>query len=136
MGMVPRNEDSGTGIIATYHERGIRRKVRAQLEAMHAAGLRSLRVLIWHSVEGDQFGMVSSQSGRLQEPYRSNLIRYLTDIREAGFESLIVGFAPEGPNNPMQQYEVAYASGATCYRGHSSDHFRNAQQWLRSGSRT
>lgn len=89
------------GIVATYDQPGIRRKVRLQLAAMHAAGLDSLRVMIWHSVQADPFGMVSSQTGKLEQPYRTNLSRYLTDIRDAGFDSLTVDFGPIGPNDPI-----------------------------------
>ncbi|HEU5280225.1 MAG TPA: hypothetical protein VFU26_15150 [Gaiellaceae bacterium] len=98
----------GMGILATYNQAGIRRRVRLQLAAMHAAGLSSLRLMIWHSVHDDPFGMVSSQSGRLDEPYRTNLVRYLTDVREAGFDSLTVDFAPQGPNDPIGTPENLY----------------------------
>jgi len=94
-------DTTGMGIVATYDQPGIRRKVRLQLAAMHAAGLDSLRVMIWHSVQADPFGMVSSQTGRLEQPYRTNLSRYLTDIRDAGFDSLTVDFGPIGPNDPI-----------------------------------
>ncbi len=98
---VSRCDTAGMGILATYDKSWVRRTVRLQLAAMHAAGLDSLSLMIWHSVYDDPFGMVSSQSGRLDEPYRTNLIRYLTDVRNAGFDSLTVAFGPEGPNDPI-----------------------------------
>jgi hypothetical protein len=94
-------ETTGMGIIATYDQPGIRRKIQLQLAAMHAAGLQSLRLMIWHSVDTDPFGMVSSQTGRLEQPYRDNLIRFLTDVRAAAFNPLTVDLAPQGPNDPI-----------------------------------
>src|SRR5262245_36016860 len=53
---------SNTGILNTYGMAGVRRKVRAQLAAMHAAGLETLRLLLWHQTLGAdlRFGIVSS----------------------------------------------------------------------------
>jgi len=71
---------------------------------MHAAGLDSLRLLLWYRAQGDapdELGTVSSQTGRLEEPYRSNLVHFLTDIHRAGFNSLTVDFGPMGPNDPI-----------------------------------
>ena len=47
--------------------------------------------------------VVSSAGGRLAEPYRSNLIRYLRDVRRAGFERLTLSFAPMWTNWPLQE---------------------------------
>jgi hypothetical protein len=44
---------------------------------------------------------VSSGGGHLLEPYRSNLIHYLSDVRTAGFAQLTLVFAPEGANMPL-----------------------------------
>jgi hypothetical protein len=95
-------DPSGTPILTTYERLGVRHRVRLQLAAMHAAGLDSLRLMIWNSVQGDDSsGVVSSATGRLEEPYRTNLIEYLRDVRAAGFESLMVDFSPQGPNDPI-----------------------------------
>jgi hypothetical protein len=92
-----------TGIVLTYDEPGVRTKVRRQLAAMRAAGIQTLRLLLWHATDAGtmRWGVVSSGGGRLEEPYRSNLIRYLGDVRRAGFERLTLVFAPEGANNPL-----------------------------------
>ena len=90
------------GIVPTYGDRGIRAKVRRQLAAMHAGGLSSLRLLLWHSDQPDlPSDVLSSATGRLEEPYRRNLTEFLTDIRAAGFASLTVDFGPVGPNDPI-----------------------------------
>jgi hypothetical protein len=95
-------DPSGTAILTTYGRSGVRHTVRLQLAAMHAAGLDSLRLLIWNSAQGDdRAGVVSSATGRLEQPYRENLIEYLTDVRAAGFDSLTVDFSPQGPNDPI-----------------------------------
>jgi hypothetical protein len=95
-------DTTGTAILTTYGHHGVRKRVRLQLGAMHAAGLDSLRLLIWNSAQGDdQAGVVSSATGRLEEPYRTNLIEFLADVRAAGFDSLTVDFSPQGPNDPI-----------------------------------
>jgi hypothetical protein len=69
---------------------------------MHAAGLDSLRLLVWNSVQGDdRSGTISSATGRLEEPYRTNFVEFLSDVRAAGFDSLTVDFSPQGPNDPI-----------------------------------
>lgn len=95
-------DPGGTAILTTYGQRGARHRVRLQLAAMHAAGLDSLRLLIWNSAQGDdRSGTLSSATGRLEQPYRTYLREYLTDVRAAGFASLTVDFSPQGPNDPI-----------------------------------
>ena len=43
-------------------------------------------------------------TGRLSEPYRTNLIRFTRDIRDAGFARFTVHFSPQWTNNPMGEY--------------------------------
>jgi hypothetical protein len=92
-----------TGIVLTYNRPSVRTIVRRQLAAMRAAGIQTLRLLLWHITDasGMRWGIVSSGSGQLSEPYRSNLIRYLSDVRKAGFEQLTLVFAPEGNDAPL-----------------------------------
>jgi hypothetical protein len=94
-----------TAIIGHYQERGARRRVQGQLGAMRAAGVETLRLLLWHMTDanGHRWGVVSSSGGRLSEPVRSNLIRYLRDVRAAGFERLTLSFAPMWTNWPSQE---------------------------------
>jgi hypothetical protein len=91
------------GVITHYDLPGVRRRVRAQLAAMRAAGIQSLRLLLWYMSDatGQSWGIVSSGGGRLAEPYRSNLVHYLGDVRRAGFEQLTLSFAPEWTSNPL-----------------------------------
>jgi hypothetical protein len=91
------------GIITHYDWPGVRPRVRAQLAAMRAAGLQSLRLLLWYMSDatGQYWGIVSSGGGHLAEPYRSNLIHYLSDVRQAGFEQLTLAFGPTWTNDPL-----------------------------------
>jgi hypothetical protein len=91
------------GIITHYNLPGVRRRVRTQLAAMRAAGIKSLRLLLWYMTDatGQNWGIVSSGGGHLAEPYRSNLIHYLSDVRRAGFEQLTLSFAPEWTSAPL-----------------------------------
>ena len=92
-----------SGIVVRYSQPGVRRRVRAELAAMHAAGIQTLRLLLWHMSDstGQHWGIVPSKGGYLEEPYRSNLIRYLIDVRNAGFEQLTLAFGPMWTNSPL-----------------------------------
>jgi len=50
--------------------------------------------------------VVSSAGGTIREPYRSNLSKYVHDVAQAGFRSLIVEYSPEWENNPIGTYEA------------------------------
>lgn len=91
-----------SSIVSTYADPGVRQRVRLHLAAMHAAGLSTLRLGLWHG-DDPSLGaaLIPSRSGVLGEPYRTNLIRFLTDIREAGFRSLTISFSPYATNDPI-----------------------------------
>jgi len=63
----------------------------------------SIRTIIWHltNANGQRWGPIPSPGGRLEEPYRTSLIRYVTEIRRFGFARLTVSFAPQQTNNPL-----------------------------------
>lgn len=108
-----RNESCSlddTGLIAAYDESGVRRRVRAQLAAMGSAGIETLRLILWHmtQVGTHRWGVVASSGGRLSEPERSNLIRYLRDVRTAGFKQLTISFGPMWTNSPYGQPQYVY----------------------------
>lgn len=100
----------GTGILRSYSQPGVAQRVHAQLFQMRKAGLATIRTIIWHMSDatGQYWGPVSSAGGRLHEPYRTNLIRFATEIRKFGFKRLTIVFAPKGPNDPLAPtYEPA-----------------------------
>jgi hypothetical protein len=99
-----------TGIIRHYDVPGVRARVNAQLVAMRSAGIETLRLLLWHmtDVGSHRWGVVSSSGGRLSEPERSNLIRYVRDVRSAGFGQLTVSFGPMWTNSPFGQPQYVY----------------------------
>jgi hypothetical protein len=68
---------------------------------MRAAGSRALRTVFVHSTEGDPWSYLPSAGGRLPEPYRTNLVNYLRDVRAAGFESFTIAFNPWYANDPV-----------------------------------
>jgi hypothetical protein len=78
-------------------------RIRRQLAAMHAAGIRKLRTFIWnmHDAGGQLWGVVSSAGGTLTPTAHENLIAYLRDVRAAGFEQLEIVFGPEWTNDPI-----------------------------------
>ena len=96
----------GTGIVEHYSDPGVRRRVRSQLAAMRAAGIGSIRTFLWFmsDASGQGWGVVSSAGGKLSEPERSNLIRFVSDVRTAGFRRLTVAFGPQWSNDPIGAY--------------------------------
>jgi len=79
---------------------------RDQLFAMHTAGLNSLGLVLNYTTDPNHVdnhgGAVLIQpDGTLGEPYRTRLIRYLTDVRDAGFTDVTLRFQPHGPNSPQ-----------------------------------
>jgi hypothetical protein len=99
---------SGLGIVSQYDRPGIRALVRSQLAAMRAAGMRSTRLVLYHSTAGDSWNVLPSAGGTLPEPYRTNLVRYVGDVRAAGFTSLTVAFNPWASNDPIGYTTTPY----------------------------
>jgi hypothetical protein len=97
-------------IVPDYGTRGIRAQVQDDLAAMRAAGLQTFRIFLYHE-HGDPVNtnVMSSSGGRLSEPFRTNLINLLSDIRKAGFLQVTLAFNPWGPNDPTE----AFSDGAT-----------------------
>jgi hypothetical protein len=94
-----------TYLLTSYGEPGVARKVHAQLFAMRKAGVATLRTIIWHMTDpsGKDWGPISSAGGRLHEPNRTNLVRYLTEVRRFGFTRLTIAFEPQGTNDPLRR---------------------------------
>lgn len=95
---------SETGVVANYHKRGVRHRVRSQLVRMRKSGVASVRTIIWHMTDPakQRWGVVPSAGGKLGEPYRTNLIRYARDLKALGFVRLTVAFSPQWTNNPRK----------------------------------
>jgi hypothetical protein len=80
---------------------------RKQLYAMHTAGLNSMGLVLNYTADPSHLndahgGAVPIQpDGTLGEPYRTRLIRYLTDVRDAGLTDVTLRFQPHGPNSPQ-----------------------------------
>lgn len=100
---------SGPPILLHYHEQGVREQLRAELSAMRAAGMRALRLFIYHATDvRDNSSLVSSAGGRLAEPYRTNLADFLDDVRAAGFSTFTITFNPWFENDPIGYTQVPY----------------------------
>lgn len=94
----------GQGLIPTYDYN--RALARQQLAAMRAAGIDSIRILVWHfstPPQGDVNNLPSA-GGHLREPYRTNLVHFVSDVRETGFKSMIVEYSPQWTNSPFGQW--------------------------------
>ena len=90
-----------------YYSPGVREIVRQQLAAMRAAGMRAMRLIFYHASQPLD-NLVPSTGGRLAEPFRTNLVRYLQDLRAAGFASVTVAFNPWVANDPIGYTNVPY----------------------------
>jgi hypothetical protein len=95
---------SDTDILATYQIGAVRSKVHRELFAMRKNGVATLRTVIWHMTDPSRqhWGPIPSAGGRLSEPYRSNLINYLREVKRFGFVRLTIVFGPRGTNNPRE----------------------------------
>lgn len=94
-------------LVKTYDWPGTRRRAQLQLAAMRAAGVDSLVMFLWHLSEpaSNDLNNIPSAGGRIREPFRTNLINYVTDIRAAGFKSLTVNWGPQWTNNPLGDWQ-------------------------------
>jgi hypothetical protein len=92
-----------TYIIASYHEPGVAEKVHNQLLEMRRAGIATIRTVLWHDATGQDWGPIPSAGGKLREPFRTNLIRYVSEIRKFGFARFTLAFEPERTHNPLRR---------------------------------
>jgi len=97
----------GPTIVYYYDRPDVRETVRQQLAAMRAAGMRAMRLIFYHASQAAP-NLVPSTGGRLAEPYRTNLVHYLQDLRAAGFASMTIAFNPWAANDPIGYTDVAY----------------------------
>jgi len=95
----------GPSILYDYGDSSVRARVRNQLAAMRSASLASLRVFLTydHNASENPY-FVPAEPGRLVEPFRTNLINYLTDIRAAGFVRVTLAFDARRSVDPDGRY--------------------------------
>jgi hypothetical protein len=92
-------------ILVEYGQPSVRALVRDQLAAMRAAGLASLRVFFTYDYDTSENPFfVPAAQGRLIEPFRTNLINYLSDIRAAGFLRVTLAFDARPSVDPAQRF--------------------------------
>lgn len=94
------------GILANYHEAGVRAWVRQQLMELRASGQDRISLGLFHqraeppSADGRVTGTVlDSSAGRLHPQMEHNLIDLLADIRAAAFAELVFRYHPQGRND-------------------------------------
>jgi hypothetical protein len=92
-----------TYIPAWYHRPGVAQRVHDQLFRMRKAGISTIRTVLWHDATGQTWGPIPTAGGELQEPIRSNLIRFLSEIRRFGFARFTLAFEPERTHNPLRR---------------------------------
>lgn len=107
--VIPSNCDvnSARALLKTYHWPGTRKLARLQLAAMRAAGIGGIRIFLWHLGEPavNDTNNLPSAGGRLVQPYRANLTQFVSDIRNAGFTSLMTVYGPQWTNNPLGDWQ-------------------------------
>ena len=92
-----------TAILRTYSRPRLAAKVHRQLLRMRQAGVTTIRTIVWHMTDAtrETWGPISSAGGRPAEPYRTNLIRFVREIRRFGFKRLTVSFGPQKTQNAL-----------------------------------
>jgi len=94
------------GVLANYHEPGIRTRVQGQLAQMRANGQERVSIGLFHlRGEPDAAGRVNgtildSSGGQLHPQQRANLVALLADVKAAGFKSFLFRYHPQGGNDP------------------------------------
>ena len=95
----------GASVLYDYGQPRVRVLVRDQLAAMRAGAAESIRLFLTYDdniSENPYF--VPARSGRLEEPFRTNLVKYLGDARAAGFLRLTLVFDARGSVQPAQAF--------------------------------
>ena len=97
----------GASVLYDYAQPRVRALVRDQLAAMRAGGAQSIRLFLTYddNVSENPY-FVPARSGRLEEPFRTNLVNYLADARAAGFLRLTLVFDARGSVQPAQVFPV------------------------------
>ncbi len=102
----PGCEREPFGIVANYHEFGVRDLVREQLIDMRAAGQERLSLGLYHltpavpTADGRVTGTVlDSSGGALRPQYLQNIADLLSDVRDAGFRNFLFRYFPQGDND-------------------------------------
>lgn len=97
------------GIVANYHRGNVRVRVLRTLSAMRASGQEVVSTGIVHlrapgaASDGTWGGtLLDSTGGDLHPQMRSNLQRFLNDIRGYGFREILFRFFPQGDNTPTE----------------------------------
>lgn len=101
------------GIVANYHELGVREQVRAQLIEMRASGQDNVALGLYHlspitpTIDGRVTGTIlDSSGGSLHPRMRQNLVELLSDVRDAGFRSFLFRYFPQGGNDAKQWDDI------------------------------
>jgi hypothetical protein len=88
------------GVIANYHT--AKSVIDQQLRDMFAKGQRRLRIPIYHGRRIGGGTNLESFGGDLTPQCRENFKNLLATIRQIGFSEIIVGFFPQGYNQPLR----------------------------------
>ena len=95
---------SDNGILFAGQAGSIGATAVRQLTEMRVRGVESVRLLIWHTskIGPNDWGMIPSEGRTISEPYRTNLIYYLSTVRALRFARLTISFAPQWTNSPLR----------------------------------
>lgn len=99
---------AGDNIIANFRNADIRAKTQSLLAAMRSAGAEVVRSLIWivnaedpsSAALNDQLGMLRARGGKLPPDTLSNIVKYVTAVRDAGFKRFYLVIAPRAHAGP------------------------------------
>jgi hypothetical protein len=95
----PECQHGAYGVLANYHV--AKSVIDQQLRDMFANGQRRLRIPIFHGRTLGGGTNLESKTGDLTPQGRENLKNLLAEIGRIGFSEIIVGFFPQGYNQPF-----------------------------------
>lgn len=100
----------GNGVLAKYDLPEVRDLVVKQLRQMKNNGVEVIRInlIVWNIIADpemfagqnphDGWGWVPADDQRILEPYRTNIKNYVSDVKAAGIEKLMVSYGAHYPN--------------------------------------
>jgi hypothetical protein len=90
-------------ILTQYHLPGVREKVREQLASMRASDSSVVRTLVWFSTPRSEGAAERRPPENFVAPLNpqalDNIRNFAADVAAAGFQRLLIAFAPQGRNS-------------------------------------
>lgn len=96
---------SFASIALEYHKPGVRDIVKQELASLKNQRVETIRFFVNFASDasGHHWGLISSKTGKVPEPARTNYQQYFTDVKDAGITNLLIVFGPVWYNDPSSE---------------------------------